>query len=242
MPIIKCIVILANSIKKGHRCVAGKEISWDEKGWHVGDWIRPIGKPEDEGAVPMQEMRFKDGKYPEVLDIVEVPLIGPANDPNHPEDWVIDLDYYWKRVRGFPSAELSILEDEDPQIWREARQLRKVSGGFVSAMNKPASLYFISPPKGWQAIVFRKTIWSQGVPTERTKVHYLLRFSFDGKTHEFDITDPSFVSNFGHLAKAPEHGELVIPIPHSEEYFCCLSLTPAYMGYHYKILAALIKR
>jgi len=221
--------------------VAGKEISWDDKGWHVAGWIRPIGKPEDEGAVPMHQMRFADGKTPQILDIIDVPLVGSANDPNHPEDWIIDLQYYWRRVRGFPSEELKLLEDQNPVMWSDASEPRKVVSGYVSVMKKPGSLYFMRPPKGWQIVIFRKTIWSQGTPTDRYKDHYLLRFTVNAEVHEFDITDPGFTGTFGHLVKSPEHGEAVVPIASPDLYFCCLSLTPAFKGYHYKILAALIE-
>lgn len=67
------IICLANSLKHGDRCIAGIEIS-------TGKWIRPVSDLED-GRVT-RDIRLIDGKEPQLLDILEIPLadISPGHE------------------------------------------------------------------------------------------------------------------------------------------------------------------
>ena len=64
------IVCLANSFKKGGRRIAGIDLKTNR-------WIRPIGRG-DEGAIGSE--RLINGVEPELLDIIEIPLGGSADD------------------------------------------------------------------------------------------------------------------------------------------------------------------
>ena len=64
------IVCLANSFKKGGRCVAGIDLETDR-------WIRHNGRAE-EGAIGNE--RLVDGAEPKLLDILDIPLGGNADD------------------------------------------------------------------------------------------------------------------------------------------------------------------
>ncbi|MCK4888161.1 MAG: hypothetical protein KAS96_12295 [Planctomycetes bacterium] len=63
------IVCLANSYKRGGRCIAGVDLD-------TGQWVRPIGRGP-EGAIGIE--RLVDGHEPKLLDILEIP-IGGATD------------------------------------------------------------------------------------------------------------------------------------------------------------------
>ncbi|MYC34131.1 MAG: hypothetical protein F4X64_13280 [Chloroflexi bacterium] len=54
---VKRIVCLANSRKRGGRCVAGKELLPDDR---LGGWIRPVSARHDEEVSP-QECCYTDG-------------------------------------------------------------------------------------------------------------------------------------------------------------------------------------
>ena len=69
----KNIVCLANSYKRGGRCIAGKEIL--DGGF--GAWIRPASdRPNQELSRP--ECSLWGFRRPELLDIVSVPLLKPV--------------------------------------------------------------------------------------------------------------------------------------------------------------------
>jgi len=48
------MMILANSEKKGGKCVAGKRLTLndDKKAYSVHEWIRPIHPSTEEGEIP----------------------------------------------------------------------------------------------------------------------------------------------------------------------------------------------
>jgi hypothetical protein len=71
---LKRIVCLANSWKLKERCIAGIDLD-------TGKWIRPVCDslyPED-GRVPIS-VRTVEGREPELLDILEMPLAETGND------------------------------------------------------------------------------------------------------------------------------------------------------------------
>lgn len=74
MPSLKRIICLANSEKLRERCIAGIDLD-------TGKWVRPVCDklyPED-GRVP-ESIRLVEGREPELLDILEIPLSDSGND------------------------------------------------------------------------------------------------------------------------------------------------------------------
>ena len=88
------IVCLANSYKLQGRCIAGIDID-------TGQWIRPIPR---RGSA-LYDQRFIDGKTgnePNLLEIVEIPLVGQAPDKGcQPENSYIG-EGIWKRLGRMP--------------------------------------------------------------------------------------------------------------------------------------------
>ena len=74
MSSLKRIICLANSEKLRERCIAGIDLD-------TGKWVRPVCDnlyPED-GRVP-KLIRLVEGREPELLDILEVPISDSGND------------------------------------------------------------------------------------------------------------------------------------------------------------------
>ncbi|GBF79870.1 dual OB domain-containing protein [Aphanothece sacrum] len=76
------LICLANSWKKGERCLAGVDVTTHQ-------WIRPICKdyPED-GRVPAT-IRLINEQEPALLDIIEIPLENEGND------FGFEAENYW---------------------------------------------------------------------------------------------------------------------------------------------------
>lgn len=43
----KTFVVLANSIRRGCRCIGGREMFQKDGKWFYGSWIRPVSHRED---------------------------------------------------------------------------------------------------------------------------------------------------------------------------------------------------
>lgn len=60
------IICLANSWKRGERCIAGIELQ-------TKNWIRPIYDRLQGGCIPKQ-VRLINNKEPQILDVIDIPL------------------------------------------------------------------------------------------------------------------------------------------------------------------------
>lgn len=79
------IVCLANSRKLYGRCIAGKEVG----GEHAGRWVRPVSNRLHE-EVSENERQYEDGSDPEVLDIIEIPMVSAKPHGYQQENWLLD--------------------------------------------------------------------------------------------------------------------------------------------------------
>ena len=113
MPYVKTIVCLANSRKPAGRCVAGKEVS----GRGFGNWIRPVSdRPGEE--ISEEERRYADGRDPQILDVVEVPLLEPRPHNHQRENHLIDDDIHWvhRRTKTWDDIQAAV-DDVDGPLW-----------------------------------------------------------------------------------------------------------------------------
>jgi hypothetical protein len=180
-PFTKSIIVLANSIKKGGRCVAGIEVTpGDGKAFNFGDWIRPIDPTEDEGTIPNHRMLIGNvGLKP--LDCIKIQFERRANDPYHPEDFEITT-LKWEQDGCFSNEVFDLLPDESDDLWG--------AGSATSRKVEPKegikTLRLIKPKGDCHVRAYREdTPW--GVKHRR-----LLHVLHYGVTHQFSIDDPDF--------------------------------------------------
>ena len=112
MPSTKRLVCLANSRKLHGRCIAGREWS----GTEAGGWIRPISA-RDGGEVSEYERQYKDSSDPQVLDVIDVPVLESRPKNYQTENWLLDPEYYWKKVGRVPSSDLDSFTDPIAPLW-----------------------------------------------------------------------------------------------------------------------------
>ncbi len=91
------IICLANSWKRGDRCIAGIDIINDS-------WIRPVSNLPD-GRIP-KEMRLIGGLEPALLDILEIPLAKTGPDFGFERENLSVLPGKWRRVGQVPPTYL----------------------------------------------------------------------------------------------------------------------------------------
>ncbi|MCS6952008.1 MAG: hypothetical protein NZM33_04040 [Bryobacteraceae bacterium] len=108
----KRILCLANSRKMQGRCVAGKELINDRP----GSWIRPVSA-RTTGELSFTEICYAGGGEPQVLDIIDVPLLQHCPKHYQQENWLVDPTQRWTMVERFPVERLAELVDPPAPLW-----------------------------------------------------------------------------------------------------------------------------
>lgn len=93
------LLVLANSYKLRHRCIAGIELE-------SGKWLRPLSPTTDKGQIPLTESSMPGGGQPRPLDVVEIevsPIKAEYADFYSPEDCCLERStwsfvYRWENT------------------------------------------------------------------------------------------------------------------------------------------------
>lgn len=229
-PIAKTLLILANSIKKyPNRCVAGIELVGEPGHWTYGGWIRPIDPSQPEGSL-LSGTASVNGQPVAPFQVIRICFAGPANDPTHPEDWIVDTTIAWELVGRYQHGVLfPTLRDETEDLWgRDSAHYRRVETGTTTR-----TLRLIKPKGRVYAISFFE--YHSKSHTNRFKQRLFVEA--DGAEHEFDITDPSFQAR--HQFDLENGPKLILFDP--ENLLIVASLTPPFGGFQYKIAAAILE-
>ena len=234
----KTIVVLANSMKRGGRCLAGKELIPRGQGWEIGSWIRPVAT-ESSGAVPVYPMQRALGHLPRLLEIIEISLVKPVPLLDQPENWLIEMPmnpHSWRSVGSFRWDGINQLLDNPEQLWHDVANPRRVPVGYPQKMVKPASLFLFKPER-----IVSISAWSEPnhfEPANPVKKHRQAILRYAGMTHEFDIDDIDFADKY--YSQFPGVGDPAIHVKlrNPTATIVCASLTREFHGHHYKIAAA----
>lgn len=233
---VKRIWVLANSIKKGGRCVAGREVRRGPDGRHLlGAWVRPIGTSGSEGELHPDDMRI--GSRPlEPREVVDVPVSGNANDPAHPEDWAVTGEE-WGRVERPADLALSDAIETPPDLWLEdPRHADRVAPAFLAGRLSHQSIYLVRPT-GLRVACSQQTNPYKSKVQKKTRA----RFSYGGSEYDLGLTDP--IVSDALTGRFPPEGAPPVEIPakHPDRCVICVSLTPVFEGYHYKVVATVLE-
>lgn len=236
MPTTKQLIVLANSIKHHPcTCIAGRELVSDGSHYRIGPWIRPITE-HDDGAISLSEARLKGGLQPQVLDFIEVPLQHPTRDPVQPENWLIDRSARWQKVNGLhPLPSIVDLAEAPDHLWyARDEQSDRISSAALQRDPPAQSLYLIHVPSvrvrfGWTRRGDRYTKRQRAI------------FSYRGSEYEIEITDPVFLHH--HRKAIPKKGAPTnqFEVAGKEGLHLCVSLAPAFRGFHYKLAATIFE-
>lgn len=104
-------LLLSSSAKRGGKCVAG--VSLD-----TGELIRFVSEDKDTmGALTHTDMRCDDGHICGPCDVVIAPVIGPVPTTHQPENWLIDRQRRWNRVKTLtPGATVKCISVTRPRM------------------------------------------------------------------------------------------------------------------------------
>ncbi len=222
----KTILVLANSIKKGGRCVAGIEIiNSADRGAKFASYIRPIDATQPEGTLRTSTTMI-DNRILQPLDIVEIDFQAYAKDSNHPEDWTINLSSRWKLLGQLPLSALNNTPHNPEDIWGQSNAIEP--GFFGSSIQVIKTTEPINVRAYWD-----NSPWGNRLARK-----------LNLNKHWISITDPIFTQLHGlNDIVAPNLKELQI----TAGSFIVLSLTPPFTPQNsntekqYRVVAAVLE-
>ena len=223
--VTKRIVCLANSRKMRGRCIVGKELINDQP----AGWIRPVSDRENE-EVSEYERQYEDGSDPQLLDIMNVPLLEPKLKPESPqhENWLLDPNSYWKKDGCMNWRDLELLVDREESLWLNADSTRnglndRVPLSFAGSLD--SSLRFIRVDK---LILY---VFAPGENFGNFKRRVQGQFRHDGDEYHLWVTDPKYERSY--LKKGNGKYEIGTSL-------LTISLGEPHQGHYYKFIAAII--
>jgi hypothetical protein len=222
MAIVRRIVCLANSRKVNGRCIAGRGLL----GSRPGPWIRPVSAREHE-EVSEYERQYNDGSDPQVLDIIDVPVIEPRANAYQPENWLLDPDHYWERVGRISPANLITLVNGDSSLWMNGYSSYSGQNNRIPADQAEGG----SSLKLVRVAGVSLKVFAPGEAFGDAKRRVQARFRSSGEDYSLRVTDPLIERAF--LARPDGVYEL-------EDRFLTISLAEPFNGFCYKLVAAVI--
>ena len=222
--IVKRILCLANSRKMGGHCVAGREVL--DAG--PGPWIRPVStRPSEE--VSEWEIRYQDWSNPEVLDIIDIPLIRHKPNACQTENWLLDPNRRWTKVGRASWDDLQQYVEDPATLWINGHSTRNGFNDRIpqdDADTLPNSLVLIRVPD------LKLKVFAPDV-THRERPRVQADFCHRGIRYALWVTDPRVEKYFETLSAVTyKVGECCL----------CVSLGEPFDGYRYKLVAAVIPR
>lgn len=225
MGTVKRIVCLANSRKLQGRCIAGIELDGPRR----AGWIRPVSARERE-EVSEYERQYEDGSDPCVLDVIDVPLLEPRPRAYQQENWLLDPEYYWEKVRRCGWNELAGLVDPVGPLWIDGHHT-------YHGMNDKIPLELAGDVQGSLRLLrvdgLGLSVFKPGEAFGNLKRRVQGRFRHDGKEYRLWVTDPEYERAY--LRKPDRDYEI-------GECFLTVSLGEPHEGACYKLIAAVIER
>ncbi|MDE0200959.1 MAG: hypothetical protein OXK73_00830 [Rhodospirillaceae bacterium] len=222
---MKRIVCLANSRKLHGRCVAGRE--WNDG--QVGRWIRPVSDREHQ-EVSEYERQYEDGSDPQVLDVIDVPLVEPRPRGFQSENWLLDAEYYWERAGRLSWFDLPQLADSAAPLWLDGHSTYhgrndKIPLEIADSVGDSLKLIHVDD--------FQLSVFKPGEAFGNTKRRVQGRFSYGGNSYCLWVTDPVYERQY--LAKLD--GTYSVG-----ECFLTVSLGEPFGGAVYKLVASIIAK
>ncbi len=208
----KEIICLANSTKIGGKCVAGKTIDTRE-------WIRPVS---EEGRLTRAQIKYANGKLPELLDIIRIPYKKLQPTVYQPENVLISKEQ-WEYLEKFPKDKLDDLCDKPKEIFINQDRRDRIAAEFLEKNKLESSLLLVKP----KSIKLSRTHYES-----KKKLRAI--FVYNELEYDLGVTDPIFLEEY--IEKKEGFHKLA-----SENIYLCISLAAPYKdGYCYKLVASII--
>ena len=215
----KYFVCLANSYKRGGRCIAGVEVTIDkEYHWEIvrncdgsPKWVRPIDTNTEYGEITEDEARFIP-----LLSVVKLIDVTPCPHGAHSED----VHYRIMYTIGIVLPMKNVLQMLTDSIHHDVFYTKEQTISPETYTQGNYSLMMIHP----ENIQLHED-------TNKKRAKYRMEFLYGGDKYDFSVTDPSF---YHLISKQPE---LISTL---KDIYLTLSIGLVYEGRHHKLIAGII--
>jgi len=212
-------ICLANSYKRGGRCIAGVEIDidandcWTVKRKEDGNpiWIRPISKDTEFGEIPEGEAH----NVP-LMSVVRLTDVVACPSESHTED----VNYGSMHAVGKVSSCHEVFRELTDNVHTTLFYSTEYSISIETYVQGDYSLMMVHP----EGFSFRLD------PTKNRAKYYMI-FRYNGVTYDFSITDPAF---YQYISQYPEAMNKL------SDVYLALSLGLEYEQRHHKLIAAVL--
>lgn len=211
-------VCLANSRKKGGRCLAGKALYNGE----YSKWIRPVTEHPSE-ELQSHEHCLQTGEDVSIFDLLEVKLLSPKALHHQQENWLMDVSVPLKKKGAMTLEEVSRLVDHPESLWGTGISTKNGKNNCVSIAEiekHKSSLYLIDVSNF--KVEIRYTFGKRGMRGI---------FTYREDEYKLSITDP----HFEHKFQAKPVGDYEIA-----RTLLTISLGENYEDNFYKLIAGII--
>ena len=212
-------ICLANSLKRGGRCIAGVEVTLDdERHWSVvrkrdgsPKWIRPIDKTTEFGEIMIGEAQTIP-----LLSVVRLTDVVPIPQQAHQEDVHYSMMSTIGRVSASASVLMQFVDDTHPVVFYGTDRAIDIST-YASADH---SLMFVHADTAEIASEIKED-----------KTRYRMLLGYNGVAYDLSVTDPDYID-------ALNSGRACAGI--QSDVYVTLSLGLVYEERHHKLVAAVV--
>jgi hypothetical protein len=220
----KRIVCLANSVKHGGLCIAGREVM--QHGF--GRWIRPVSaRPGAE--LSYLEYRYDDHQSPKLLDLIDVPLFEPWAHGHQTENHLVDTGQRWVKRGRAAFRRLNDLRESPQSLWNNAAS---TAAGHFNCVSASEAAQF-----GWSLCLVKvEEVAIDVVRGLRGEPACKASFLYNRIDYMLSVTDPAVRERF------EPRGLGRFPLEDCGEIFLCISLGEAFKedGRCHKLVASVI--
>lgn len=212
-------ICLANSLKRGGRCIAGVEVTLDgDRRWTVvrkrdgsPKWIRPIDQTTEFGEILIGEARTIP-----LLSVVRLTDVVPIPQQAHQEDVHYSMMTTIGRVPASASVLCQFIDKVHPVIFY----------GTDRAIDIPT--YTTAD----HSLMFVRADTAEIVSeVKEDKTRYRMLLGYNGVTYDLSVTDPYYI-------EALNNGR--VSIGKQSDVYVTLSLGLVYEERHHKLVAAVV--
>lgn len=181
-------------------------------------------RPTEE--VSQLERQYGNGGEPQLLDVIDIPVIRHRSKDHQKENWLLNPRMRWSQVGQFDRNNLPRLVDADSPLWPNSLN------GLTDRVPQYVTPYLQDSLRFINVDSLRVGVSSPFRPSANAVPNLRGHFQYSGQVYSLRITDPDFEARAAGLA----YGDYMFG-----EMYLTISLGEPFHGYAFKLIAGLIR-